>query len=224
MSVKREAKKFCKIFNNKLNFVAVKHYYEWKGWQIHYFSGSDEVIEELGLDENAVYEKGFIYDDGVLKYIFINSNLSECEKRNVIFHEAGHIELNHKFSDLNDEAKEREAQEFASELIKYASTDKKSLIKTGIVSAAVLVTVAVSFYFIGSKTSTWQTNNSNTVNTVAPAEDTSDTKSQYVYVTSSGKKYHIKDCYYIRNNKTLQKIDLKTAEQNYLPCSICIKQ
>lgn len=212
-------KYFIKKLHKDLSFESVRFYYEKKGWHVIFFTPGDPLVSRLGLSDK-IAEKGFIFCDEFEKYIFINANLSAKEKRNAIFHEAGHIELNHDFSDLCSEAKEREAQEFANELIKYASKNKKVLGKHKIVSAAVLV--AVSFYFIGSKTSTWQNNNSNTVNTVAPAENTSDTQSQYVYVTSSGKKYHTKDCYYIRNNENSYKVDLKTAKQNYLPCSNCI--
>lgn len=215
-------RKFIKKLHKDLSFESVRFYYEKKGWHVIFFTENEQLISRLGLSDR-ITEKGFIYSNEFKKYIFINANLSAKEKRNAIFHEAGHIELNHDFSDLCNEAKEREAQEFANELIKYASENKKSLGKHNkIVSAVALVAIAILFYFIGSKTSTWQKNNSNTVNTVAPAEDTSDTQLQYVYVTPSGKKYHTKNCYYIRNNKTLQKIDLKTAKQNYLPCSNCI--
>ena len=214
-------KYFIKKLHKDLSFESVRFYYEKKGWHVIFFTPGDPLVSRLGLSDKTA-ENGFIFCDEFEKYIFINANLSAKEKRNTIFHEAGHIELNHDFSDLCSEAKEREAQEFANELIKYASENKKSLGKHKIVSAAFLIAVAISFYFIGSKTSTWQKNNSNTVNTVASAENTSDTQSQYVYVTPSGKKYHTKNCYYIRNNKTLQKIDLKTAKQNYSPCSNCI--
>lgn len=214
-------KQFIKKLHKDLSFESVRYYYEKKGWHVIFFTSNDPLVSRLGLSDK-VTENGFIFCDEFEKYIFINVNLSAKEKRNTMFHEAGHIELNHDFSDLCSEAKEREAQEFANELIKYASTNKKSLSKHKIVFVAILFATAASFYFIGSKTSTWQTNNSNTVNTAAPEENISDTKFQYVYVTPSGKKYHTKDCYYIRNNKTLQKVDLKTAEQNYLPCSNCI--
>ena len=233
-------RKFIKNLHKDLSFESVRFYYEKKGWHVIFFTENEQLISRLGLSDR-ITEKGFIYSNEFKKYIFINANLSAKEKRNAIFHEAGHIELNHDFSDLCSEAKEREAQEFANELIKYANPKQKTLRKFKMISTAAVLTIlfATAFYFIGSKASTWQNNNNSNSNTVASKENNkiqasytkslfsseyiaSDDENRYSYVTPSGKKYHTKDCYYVRNNENSYKVDFKTAKQSYLPCAYCI--
>ncbi len=219
MSVKRNAKKFFKKINRNLDFLTVKQYYERNGWKIFYFSETDSTIEELGLEEKAKNEKGFIYNEDNLKYIFININLSEREKRDTIFHEAGHIELEHKYSDLNNDAIERQANEFANILINMCGDDnhsKKTIIVLSCIIALMFIInlLLVLFYF--DDTSKIQTS------TPVSNDITVETEHQYVYVTPSGNKYHLQNCYYIRNNEQAHSIDIKSAEKSYLPCSICI--
>lgn len=224
MSVKKAAKKFLRKINRNLDFLTVKQYYEKNGWKIHYFSESDSIIEELELQEKAQREKGFIYNEGNIKYIFINVNLSEREKRDVIFHEAGHIELNHEYSDLNNNAIERQANEFANILIDFCSNNTHNN-KTVIVLLSVIAILLIINLIICSglnNDAEIQTAIPKTTDTDIAVENNINDEQQYVYVTPSGKKYHLQDCYYIRNNPKAYKIDITTAEQSYIPCSVCV--
>ena len=48
------------------------------------------------------------------------------------------------------------------------------------------------------------------------------TKPKNVYITKTGKKYHIKKCRTIKTSKKITKISLKKAKKaGYKPCKIC---
>ena len=54
------------------------------------------------------------------------------------------------------------------------------------------------------------------------ADETDDiTQTTVVYVTKSGKKYHMKDCPAIKNSKNLSPLSLDEAAKKYSPCGIC---
>ncbi len=43
-----------------------------------------------------------------------------------------------------------------------------------------------------------------------------------VYITSSGKKYHYKDCRTLKKSKKIQEVTIKTARDKGLtPCKVC---
>ena len=52
--------------------------------------------------------------------------------------------------------------------------------------------------------------------------DGKDANDNAFYVTPHGKKYHKKDCKYIKNKKGIIKVESKEILKNYLPCSVCI--
>ena len=54
------------------------------------------------------------------------------------------------------------------------------------------------------------------------ASDGKDANDNAFYVTPHGKKYHKKDCKYIKNKKGVMKVESKEILKNYLPCSVCI--
>lgn len=45
-----------------------------------------------------------------------------------------------------------------------------------------------------------------------------------VYVTPSGKKYHRRDCYYVKDKKNITELTIDEATRAYLPCSVCNPQ
>lgn len=229
MSVKIKVIKFIRKLGRNIDFLSVKYYYERNGWKIIYFTESSEVIIDLNLYEKAKTEKGFIYNENNIKYIFIKKGLSELDKRNVIFHEAGHIELNHEYSELSKDAKERQAQDFASFLI--SQSEKKpaffNSMQLSIISVIVIVT-ALLVHHSSSGVALGFAKNFDThskVVTQNPSinfEKIADNEQEYFFVTPSGHKYHLPHCYYIRNNQNAFEINASSAKQSYSPCSICI--
>ncbi len=52
-------------------------------------------------------------------------------------------------------------------------------------------------------------------------ETDSETQKTVVYVTKSGKKYHMKDCPAIKNSENLSPLSFDEAAKKYSPCGIC---
>lgn len=65
------------------------------------------------------------------------------------------------------------------------------------------------------------TSSPNTAEYTTPKTETveEDTKETIVYITNSGKKYHLSGCRNLSKSKI--PIDLSTARKNYSPCTIC---
>lgn len=221
MSIKNKATKLFRKLKRGTDFLSVKQYYEKKGWKIVSFNNDSQIITELHL-QNNINSNGFIYCDETVKYIFIRSSLTPKEKRNVMFHEAGHIELNHMYSDLNSAAKEREATAFADVMIrKCADKDKCKLVICNAVIIVILASVCtVLFSHINTPTAE-QINTERAETSIFDVQNPPDELS-YVYVTPAGKKYHLENCAHIRNNAAKRMIDIKTAAQLYKPCLNCI--
>lgn len=214
MSINNTAIRFICGLKGNVDFLSVKQHYERKGWKIVLFNENTPTFKKLQLD-SEMCKKGFISSDEQVKYIFINSHLEPKEKRNVIFHEAGHIELKHMLSDLNEDAKERSATEFENILIRYCEKKNALLFLFCIVIVLpFLLFAAFKFYQnTGKEQITYSSGYS------AKAES----NLTYVYVTRTGKKYHIESCPHIKNNISKQKIDFETAEKLYQPCLDCIE-
>lgn len=191
---------------------------EKQGYTIIEYNGifNDEnvtsLVEALNIQENIARSKGFTYADGNYRLVFVHEGLSEAEKTIVLAHEAGHIYCGHMSSVPiigNDVMEEFEANEFAHYLLRpggaarlkqAAFQHKKKLI--GGVAALSLVTGGVSVYNV--------VNNPN------------DYYGEY-YVTSSGSKYHIKDCIYIREKTNIRRLTQEELESSeYEPCKVCL--
>ena len=229
MSVNIEALRFLIKLRYNVDFLPVKHYYERNGWKIIYFAETNKILEKFGLQEKAKTEKGFIYTVDNFKYIFIKKSLSDIEKRNVIFHEAGHIELNHKYSELDDEEIENQAKEFASVLIKHCGKNNRfSSIAVSIISVLIIgISIVIHHTASGdaalsttSNTSIYYNQDAYTQHSVALDELQNGYES--VFVTPSGHKYHLQNCFYIRYNNRAFEIDIETAKKSYSPCSYCM--
>lgn len=228
MSVTIDAKSFYIKLKCNLDFLSVKQYYERRGWKIVYFTESSDLITKFKLLEKAKNEKAFVYKEEALKYIFVRKNLSEYEKRRAIFHEAGHIELKHEFSRLTKDAQEREADEFASVL--EDCCDKKYNSRTPLLTMAVSVIIVLTALIVHHTVNTDATTplqNNDAVQSVPAPENNGNTDflsgiQNDVYITPSGDKYHMQNCYYIRTNDTAFAIDIDDAKKSYLPCSFCI--
>lgn len=109
------------------------------------------------------------------------------------------------------------------------SENKKRLVKKSIMSvAACLVFAAIfAFSFTGlnyfyrevysEKANIWQQEE------IHSSADITDKEKKEVYLTKTGKKYHIEGCRYIEGKDNLITVDEKEAQRcGYEPCSICI--
>lgn len=229
MSIRNRAAKFIRKLNGKLDFLSVKQYYERNGWKVAMFSENTPIIQELMLQEKAKRVKGFVFADERVRYIFIRANLTLHEKRDVIFHEAGHIELDHMYSDLNEESKEHEAIEFANILIRNCRGEnniRKLLMCLYSIIAVLLILCSCLIFnaVIGSirENPSVEISRLDLSGQDAESGNIIENNLQEVYVTPSGEKYHTANCQHIKYNPNKVKIDLQTAQKIYLPCLDCI--
>lgn len=182
----------------KIDFIHARQYLERIGWKVVLFNtpSGDDLIHKLGLEDLAKHSSGFVYDVGLLKYVFINGEISERDKIIVTLHETGHIFLKQDLS-VHDKVNELDAWKFAADVFYHKRILAKRLVAC-IVCAA--LTLGAHSAFLNAEKTIDETN---------------------VYVTSSGHKYHTANCHYIKGKQTT-KLEKAEAEVTYEPCKICI--
>ena len=133
--------------------------------------------------------------------IFINNNVPAEDKCYLLYHETGHILLNHiknRMSTKNNILLEIEADSFAYELINYTKPNLMVRILTVILITVLLTALSYSAY--------------QKYNSYIHAD--------MVYITSTGNSYHRNSCIYVKNRDctTLERTE---ADKNYDPCKVC---
>lgn len=191
-----------------------------QGYLIVEYNGiyNDEVVssllQSLNLQDSASQLRGFSYSDNNHRIVFVNEDLSDEEKLMVLAHEEGHIYLNHMTTVCcigHDVKQEHDANEFAHYLLNQSALRKASLFlkkhkKACISVACILLAVAIGI------TGVWEYNRN---------------QSYYgeFYVTSSGQKYHRKDCIFVKNKTNISRLTKEQFDSGeYDPCEICLPQ
>ena len=215
------------LFNN---YTDLKHIIESNQFTIIEYkkhSNSEpvsELIKRLGVENETRQNDSFLYINNNLKFIFINADISDEDKCSLLRHELGHIcDPDLKNSNLQNSRIKRE--EFANEFSCYTKNPDIRLkiyvflIKKWKLLVAIMSLIAclLGVAFI--------------INTliIPPAKPVTGDVSTYAnsdstyYVTSAGKKYHLKHCIIIKYKNNLKEIKLNDAvNKGYKPCLICI--
>lgn len=168
----------------------------------------NSLVLGLNLQHEITKYKAFTYHDANYRLVFIRGHLSEDEKRILLSHELGHIELGHFGKNIlmgQNIQHEWEANEFSHYLLhtnifsKLYYGIKKHSNKVIIISSVILfiaILFTALFMFSAGK-----------------ADD--------YYVTASGERYHRENCYYIQN-RDVRKITKEEIESGaYSPCKVC---
>ena len=164
------------------------------------------LIDALGLENFCERSKGFTYADTKRRLVFLHEDLSDKEKLMILAHEEGHIYRNHLTSTPvlgRDVIEEHEANEFAHYLL-HQSVWQKGHKKT---SAAIVVAIALLVVsgFIGYKIYCGNTY-----------------YGEY-YITSTGNKYHDKECGYVKGKDNVERMTREQYESGeYEPCGKCL--
>lgn len=221
MTDKQMRKTVRSFINNndikELSFAELKRVLKQQGFTLVRYSHHgntpevDTILASLNLSKYALSVKAFTYVDGSNRLIFLVENLSDREAVILLAHEEGHIVLdcvgNGKvFGD--DIENEYAANEFAHHLIKRFKNKSLSQIQQRkkplivfISVLAVLVVGMLAFTFFNGRS----------------------TGEDIYYVTSTGKKYHAKDCKYIEGKKNLTALTKdECIRQGYEPCDVCV--
>ncbi len=172
----------------------------------------DTIVHNLKLEKAINNSRGFTYVDNNYRLIFINEDLSEYEKLLVLSHELGHIECEH-FSAGNiigkDIKEEHEANEFLHYLLNPTVKQKMEYFvflhkKPFIIICTFLIVfiMVITSICISQREQTYYDD---------------------FYITTSGSKYHKKDCIFIKgknNAKRLTKEEFYSG--NYEACDMCL--
>ena len=172
------------------------------------------IIDNLKLGDIILQSRGFTYADKNHRLIFINEELAEREKLMVLAHELGHIECEHFTTNPiigNDVKEEYEANEFAHYLLNQNLIQKiKNMFyvrkKLMISLCVVLLLCAVAFCIVSviKKEQSYYGN---------------------YYITSTGNKYHEKDCIFVKEKTSARRI---TKEEfysgKYESCNTCLPE
>lgn len=218
--IKKAAKKFIKKLKGKVDFVSIEEQLKTRGYKVVFFNtpAGDIEIERYNLWDDTKLTDAFTYKSSA-KFIFINNNCSSEEKLYLLYHETGHVILEHidylRLTTRNRILLDIEADVFAYNII-HQTKINFTLVFLWI---AVVLLLASHFVPIGAK--------DNVVPAVAPTESNTSasvvneaSETEYVFITPTGEKYHKSNCRYV-NGKNCTQLTEAEAQKNYDPCSVC---
>lgn len=215
------------------------------GWEIYSYSDAEEIIENYNLYDMASKNDSFTANVGNRVVIFYNDNISQLNFPHILGHEIGHIVLGHLNSGDDIYSKERDCEIFSKELLNYSPRYH--------IAPAFMFSITGVFLLITMIISSIQMNNTNNI-TIHTPDNSSNTTSNsliidensdnanselnsvdtsqslqnettIVYVTHTGKKYHLSGCWYIKDKNNLIEISIEEAEAaGYEPCKVCFER
>ena len=213
MDGKKQATLFRKTFKlNEINSASLCDAIRKQGYTIVEFNGiSDDspvadLIDALHLKDLVSQSRCFTYHDSNNRLVFIHEDLNEEERTIVLAHEEGHIwnrHLNHGNVIGTDVVQEHEANEFAHYLLidRDGSKKRKNTLIASCLFAVALLSILL-FSLKSFRDATIYTEN--------------------LYRVSDGKKYHLRDCNYIKDRKDVYRLTIEEFESGeYEPCSVC---
>lgn len=226
----RRARRFMVQFEQQPGLSKLEKAIESMGWTIIYYNekGIDEnrVIEKFKCIDAALTSNAFIYQNSAAKFIALYDDSSNKSKKHRLYHECGHIYLEHDFAKLTPR-QERDAQIFASYCLHWTK-----IWHTITLSASILLSVLlISAIFILSQSAM-----SPTIQVVFPQYPSSEnlvirpdsfqenpvSMDENVYFTPAGRKYHKETCPYITGKPDMIEISLHDAlEAGRTPCALC---
>lgn len=219
--IKKKAARFAREHKlKKLSFEGLKCAAEKIGYTVVEFNGCyndenvDIIISNLNLQKEIIISRGFTYTDKNYRIIFVNEDLTEEEKVLILSHELGHIECGHlSFQNVigKDVKEEYEANEFSHYLLKESVVGKAGTVlcehKKTFVTVAIMLFAALILSV-----------------TVFSVKNEKKYYGEY-YITAFGEKYHKKDCIYIKNKKTTERLTNEMFETGkYSACNICLQK
>lgn len=172
----------------------------------------ETILNNLNLHEYILNSRGFTYTDSNYRLLFLNESLNNEEKIFVLAHEIGHIVFNHIKSGTvigNDVKEEYEANEFVHYLLNPSRLAKAKTVMATHKKATISVLIAV-FMIIATTT----------IGIVVNKE-----QSYYgnYYVTTSGQKYHRKECIHVKYKNNVSRLSKEDFEAGlYDSCDVCL--
>lgn len=171
--------------------------------------GIGTLINQLGLQEEVMRHNAFVYIKGSLKFVFLNSTLSENDKCVVLLHELGHIcdpSFNEPEAIYSKVQRESFADDFAFYMLHPSLLTRINCAERRTKLIAVLCLAMCLGVFGG----------------YAYSGKVRADKEIY-YVTRTGERYHKENCQFVKGEDDLRRFTKEQAEEyGYTPCSFCI--
>lgn len=217
-TIKKQVKSFRRKYNMRdVNVDSLKNTLSKQGYTVVEFNSiiNDEnvssLIDSLKLDDYIRNSKGFTYADANYRLVFVNEDLNDEEKTLILAHEEGHIFCKHFRNQNvigNDVMQENEANEFSFFLRNpslgekiYTNFKKHRVAIVSICLALIIAVIGVASYYSISKEQSYY--------------------GEY-YITSTGSKYHTKNCVFVKNKTNIQRLTEEAFESgDYEPCEMC---
>ena len=223
--IKQAAKKYLKAAKRKDLSGAVA-YLTSLGYSIVLFNtpDGDEMVKAYGFDWEKDNLKAFTCcEENGISAVFIDGNLHNNDKAYLLLHEIGHILLKHigdgRIKHRDKLYSDIEAETFVYEVLNY----KNNTGKIASVALAILLSFA-SGYVLNYHPEPAIAARTQNVYMPAPTktvETPADALENVVYVTSSGTKYHLKSCRYVKNKTNIIELSRDQAQKKHTPCSVC---
>lgn len=180
----------------------------------------NELIQTLGIEDIISTENSFVYVDGNIKFVFINSDLKLSEKTTLLCHELGHI-CDKRLDAPNYVYSKIERESFANEFAHYL---EHPTVLTKIISTFLkrkLIFILIFALSLLTATGIYIVSNSQATSVFSAHEPI--TLTQPYYVTTTGIRYHEHFCKHVKykTNTTQMTID-DAISQGYTPCLDCI--
>lgn len=218
-NIKATAKSFLVEFKvGDVTLDKLKQVIRSQGYTIieyNHVSNSEEVesvITLLGVGKYIEQTKGFTYADEQRRLVFLHEDLSDEEKLLVLAHEEGHIYCGHISSASvmgKDVVEEYEANEFTHYILNKSIPQRigsfvnahRKVFVGAIVSLLIIAVGLLIFRYIQKEQSYY---------------------GEY-YITSTGNKYHEKDCIFVKDKTEIERLTKDQFESgDYEPCGMCL--
>ena len=207
-----------KLKIKKADKIHIKQYLERKGYELFHLDTDQGKALAEKLKIKISDEDSIIYKTDRFRYVFLGRASNEADELMLLLHECGHIEHNHKSVSKYNEA---EAWSFAYTVAKLP---RKIIKLLAIMLLPAIITCALMQPHLTTHVQAPQYSQTDMVSGSTANEivttDTLKPQSDVVYITKTGTRFHLADCYTVQG-KSLTKAIRNEAEKHYTPCKIC---
>ncbi len=221
----RRAKKFMAQFDQQPGLSKLEKAIENRGWTIVYYdeNGNDvnHVLKKFRCTGAALRADAFVYRNGPAKFIALYDDHSNKSKKRRLFHEWGHVCLQHDFGRLTWR-QEADADCFAEYCMNWTKTCQ-----------AILLPLAAGIGFLACATgllllqATQPQPSIQVVISQLPVASASPLlegtcPAPTVYVVPASSRYHLVDCPCLADQSGVVATSLWDALQSgHVPCPLC---
>ena len=168
---------------------------------------SETLFHELSLSEAVYSQDAFLYTNRDVKLLFLKDTLDAEEKKVAAAHELGHIVCGH--TQTKPSAKEEyEANEFVHFFLNPAARLRFRNMTARHKWRTVIAVLSIVILVVGG---------------IIAYNSMIEQKYTQYYVTSSGKKYHLRNCSQINSKMNIRRLSREEiATGGYEPCDTCL--